>query len=174
MTTADTAAGRALHYTVPGMPPDDAVNLADMLQERLDNLTELALTLKHVHWNVVGPHFIAVHTMIDPQVDAVRDMADAIAERITTLGASPHGLPGGMVSRRSNDDYLLGRREAIEHLRALSLTYTRVIIGQREAIAAATDDLVTQDMLISQSAALEKFPWFVRAHSETFDGQLGW
>src|SRR3712207_8342276 len=41
-----------------------------------------SLTLKHIHWNVVGPHFIAVHEMIDPQVDAVRLMVDAIAERI--------------------------------------------------------------------------------------------
>jgi starvation-inducible DNA-binding protein len=174
MTATETKSEAAVHYTVPGMPSQDAARLTVLLQERLDTLNELALTLKHAHWNVVGPHFIAVHTMIDPQVDAVRDMVDTIAERIATLGASPNGLPGGMVSRRSRDDYVLGRDDAIAHLRALSLTYTRVIIGQREAVVAAEGDAVTQDMLTAQSAELEKFLWLVRAHSETADGQLDW
>src|SRR4051794_16223804 len=95
-------------YTVPGMRLDDAHGVVAVLQQRLDVLNELALTLKHIHWNVVGPHFIAVHTMIDPQVDAVRDMVDALAERIATLGGSPNGLPGAMVAGRDWPDYELG------------------------------------------------------------------
>ena len=59
-------------YTVPGMKPDAASEVIGLLQDRLNALNDLALTLKHVHWNVVGPHFIAVHTMLDPQVDGVR------------------------------------------------------------------------------------------------------
>ena len=70
----------------------------------MNALNDLALTLKHVHWNVVGPHFIAVHEMLDPQVDATREMTDAIAERIATLGA-PVGTPGAFVEARSWDDY---------------------------------------------------------------------
>ena len=49
----------------------------------------LELTLKHNHWNVVCPTFISVHGIIDPQVDAVREMSDTIAERIATLGGRP-------------------------------------------------------------------------------------
>lgn len=59
----------------------------------MNALNDLALTLKHIHWNVVGPHFIAVHTMLDPQVVAVREMADETAERIATLGVAPLGTP---------------------------------------------------------------------------------
>jgi starvation-inducible DNA-binding protein len=36
-----------------------------MMQGRLVGLVDLALTLKHIHWNVVGPDFISVHTMLD-------------------------------------------------------------------------------------------------------------
>src|SRR5580692_9435279 len=53
-------------YTVPGMKADSAERLTALLQERLNSLNDLALTLKHVHWNVTGPNFIAVHTMLEP------------------------------------------------------------------------------------------------------------
>ena len=59
-------------YTVPGMKSDSAERVIKLLQDRLNSLSDLGLTLKHVHWNVTGPNFIAVHTMLDPQVDTVR------------------------------------------------------------------------------------------------------
>ena len=168
------SAPAAWAYTVPGLDIDHARAVAVVLQERLDTLNDLALTLKHVHWNVVGPHFIAVHTMLDPQVDTVREMVDVIAERIATLGSSPHGLPGGIVARRDWHDYELGRFDALDHLKALSLTYTRVIKGHRHAIAATEVDAPSQDILITQSGQLEKFQWLVRAHSERANGELTW
>ena len=82
------------------MKPDQAQAVIDILQDRLDSLNDLALALKHVHWNVVGPQFIAVHTMLDPQVEAARPMADQTAERIAALGGSPSGTPGALVARR--------------------------------------------------------------------------
>ncbi len=76
-------------YTVPGLTTAEGQKVAGILQERLNALNDLQLTLKHVHWNVVGPHFIAVHEMIDPHVDEVRAMVDETAERIATLGVAP-------------------------------------------------------------------------------------
>ena len=96
-------------YTVPGLKTDIAERIAALLQDRLNSLSDLALTLKHVHWNVTGPNFIAVHTMLDPQVDAVRAMVDETAERIAALGASPCGTPGALVAQRDWDDYSIGR-----------------------------------------------------------------
>ena len=87
------------NFTVPGMTRDDAVKVIDHLQGRLVTLIDLQLTLKHIHWNVVGPAFIGVHEMLDPQVDAVRAMVDETAERIATLGGEPNGLPGNLVRR---------------------------------------------------------------------------
>jgi starvation-inducible DNA-binding protein len=162
-----------VRYTVPGVTRGDADSVISLLQDRLNALNDLALTLKHVHWNVVGPHFIAVHTMLDPQVDAVRLMVDDIAERIATLGGSPTGTPGALVKQRSWDDYDVGRADAIAHLGALDLVYGGIIEAHRKAIDATEDpDPVTQDMLIEQAGALEKFHWLVRAHLEDSRGDL--
>ncbi|MEJ7702609.1 MAG: DNA starvation/stationary phase protection protein [Geodermatophilaceae bacterium] len=162
-----------MSFTIPSLDESDARQVAALLQDRLNALTDLHLTLKHVHWNVVGPHFIAVHQMLDPQVDAVRLMADALAERIAALGSEPIGTPGALVRARSWDDYSINRAGAIEHLAALNLVYDGIITDHRDAIDETEDpDPVTQDMLIGQSAQLEQFQWFIRAHLERSSGDL--
>jgi len=172
-TDSSPAARQRTAYTVPGMAQGVADDLVPLLQDRLHALNDLALTLKHIHWNVVGTHFIAVHTMLDPQVDAVREMVDETAERIATLGGSPIGTPGALAADRSWDDYSLGRATALEHLAALDLVYAGVIESHRKAIEATDEpDPVSQDMLIGQARQLEQFQWFVRAHLESADGRL--
>lgn len=52
----------------------------------------------------MGPNFIGVHEMIDPQIAAVRGYADQVAERIAALGASPQGTPGAIIKDRTWDD----------------------------------------------------------------------
>ena len=82
-------------FTIPGLTDKQGARLAELLQKQLSTYNDLHLTLKHIHWNVVGPNFIGVHEMIDPQVESVRKFADDVAERIAALGASPEGTPGG-------------------------------------------------------------------------------
>ena len=161
-------------FTVPSLTPGEGAQVAAVLQERLHSLNDLHLTLKHVHWNVVGPNFIAVHEMLDPQVDSVRAMVDEIAERIATLGVSPVGTPGALVAARTWADYPIGRALTTEHLTELDKVYTGVILAHRAA-ADATEkfDLITNDLLIGQLHDLEKFQWFVRAHLESSGGALG-
>ncbi len=160
-------------YTVPGLDPEKGRKVAELLQGRLNALTDLHLTLKHIHWNVVGPNFIGVHEMLDPQVDAVREMSDDVAERIATLGYEPIGTPGALVANRTWDDYSINRAMTQEHLAALDLVYSGVITDHRAAIEATDDlDLVTQDMIIGQNEQLEQFQWFVRAHLEDASGTL--
>lgn len=163
----------ASEYTVPGMDRGVADQVIETLQHRLTALLDLQLTLKHVHWNVVGPTFIGVHEMLDPQVDAVRLMSDDVAERIATMGGQPVGTPGFITKNRGWDDYSLLRAGTAAHLAALDLVYNGVIADHRKAIAQFDDlDLVSQDILIAQTEKLEMFQWFVRAHLEDSSGSL--
>jgi starvation-inducible DNA-binding protein len=161
------------NFTVPGLTLEDGHKVANALQDRLHALNDLQLTLKHAHWNVVGRGFIGVHEMLDPQIDAVREAVDTTAERMATMGVAPLGTPGAIVRDRSWDDYSLGRATVEEHLGALDIVYDGVIADHRKAIEMVGDiDPITEDILIGQTAVLEQFQWFIRAHLETHFGVL--
>ncbi len=160
-------------YTIPGLSEEDSSRVISALQERLSAYNDLHLTLKHVHWNVVGPNFIGVHEMLDPQIDLVRGYADEVAERIAAMGGAPRGTVGAIVEDRTWDDYGLDRDTVPAHLAALDLVYSGVVGSLRKAVELAGDiDPVSEDLLIGQTAELEKFQWFIRAHLEDTGGHL--
>jgi len=155
------------------MTASEASKTADTLQGRLSALIDMQLTLKHVHWNVVGSNFIGVHEMLDPQYAAVSIMVDDVAERLAALGYEPMGTPGFVTKNRTWEDYSLGRAGTMEHLGALDLVYQGLIGDHRKALKALEDlDLVSQDLMIQQCQQLEKFHWFIRAHLEDDGGRL--
>lgn len=160
-------------YTVPGVEVKTGHSIADALQSRLQGLNELALILKHAHWNVVGPQFIAVHEMLDSQTDEVRDFVDEMAERIATLGVSPNGLPGNLVAHRQTPEYPLGRATAQDHLRLIDKYYTHNIESHRFVLEHFGDlDPITEDLLVAQTRAIEKLQWFLRAHLDNGAGNI--
>ncbi|HEX2574941.1 MAG TPA: DNA starvation/stationary phase protection protein [Aquihabitans sp.] len=160
-------------YTAPGLDEAGAAQVREALQNRLVALIDMTLTLKHIHWNVVGPNFIGVHEMIDPQYDAVALMVDAVAERIATLGGQPLGTPSAVVEGRTWDDYKLNRALTKEHLQGLDHVYEGLIEDHRKVIELSSEiDPVTEDLLIGQVAQLELFHWFVRAHLEDKSGNI--
>lgn len=168
-----TTGQKVAQFTAPGLSESKADKTINVLDERMVSLIDLALTLKHIHWNVVGPNFIGVHEMLDPQVKAVNGMVDDIAERIATLGGVPVGTPGSIAERREWKDYSLNRALVAEHLGALDIVYNGVNATHRSAIdALAETDPVSEDMLTGQLAELEQFQWFVRAHLESSEGRL--
>ncbi len=162
------------HYAPANLGTERAEKVAEILQERLASLLDLSLILKHVHWNVVGMGFIAVHEMMDDQVETVGGHVDSVAERISTLGGVPAGLAGQIVDmREADEDYALGRAEVMAHLGALDKVYERVTSGHRRAIDQVGDlDPVSEDLLTGQAGELELAHWFVRAHISNVDGEL--
>jgi len=165
--------GAEVKTTVPGLSHDSTLAAIAALQERLVATLDLQLTLKHIHWNVVGMNFIAIHEMLDPQVGAVRAQSDAIAERIATLGGEPHGTPAAITEGRTWSDYDINRAPTVQHLVALDEVYSGVI-GDHRAAASELGGLdpVSEDLLIGHLRDLELFQWFVRAHLKDATGDV--
>lgn len=164
---------KSADFTAPGIENEAAKKTIEILDQRMVALIDLQLTLKHIHWNVVGPNFIGVHEMLDPQVETVREMTDTIAERIATLGGVPVGTPQALVERRTWKDYSLGRGLVTDHLAELDKVYVGINKDHRKALNTLSEiDPVSEDMLIGQLGDLEQFQWFVRAHIESSTGEL--
>lgn len=167
------SASQPIKTPVPSVSIRDSSSAVDILQERLVALLDMQLTLKHVHWNVVGMNFIAVHEMLDPQVDAIRAMSDEVAERIATMGGEPLGTPGAIVRIRSWDGYQLNREPSVRHLAALDDAYSGVIEDHRTAADKLSElDKVSEDIFIGHLRQLELFQWFIRAHLKDAAGDV--
>ncbi len=156
----------ALLYTNPGLDEETSEKIITILQNRLSNEQEAALVLKHAHWNLVGPNFIAVHEMLDPEVDSVLNQADETAERISQLGGSPMGRADDVVANRTWDKFeLTGRKSVEEYLKALIAYYEQFVAADREAIKQLDElDVISSNIVQDHVQDLEKFLWFMRAH----------
>ena len=62
-----------------------------LLNARLADALDLEAATKQAHWNVKGPHFIALHKLFDELHSNVEEHVDTIAERVTALGSVAHG-----------------------------------------------------------------------------------
>ena len=98
-----------LAFVVPGLDEAASEKAIAILQNRLSQEQEAALVLKHAHWNVTGPNFIAVHEMLDPEVEAVMAAARVLVPamiRFCAISAAPAKLPwGGAVNSASGRRY---------------------------------------------------------------------
>ena len=155
----------ALSFIIPGLDEVASEKIIGILQERLSQEQEAALVLKHAHWNVAGPNFIAVHEMLDPQVDEVLAMADETAERIAALGGSPSGRPDDIVRYRTWDKFELeGRQNTLDYLRALDKYYDSFIKADRTVIKELDDlDVISSNIVQDHVLKLEQFQWFMRS-----------
>lgn len=156
----------ALSFIIPGLNEATSEKVIGILQERLSQEQEAALVLKHAHWNVAGPNFIAVHEMLDPEVEAVLAQADETAERIATLGGTPDGRADAITRNRTWKPFDVdGRAGTEKYLEALIEYYDAFIADDRKAIAELDElDVISSNIIQDHVQELEKFQWFMRSH----------
>ena len=71
--------------------PHARETIAYELQSTMQELVDLSLIGKQLHWAVVGHAFRPVHEQLDELVASWRDLADVVAERAVALGYVPDG-----------------------------------------------------------------------------------
>lgn len=135
-----------------------------VLQHALVDLVHLHLAAKQVHWNVIGTQFRTVHLQLDDLVASAREFADQVAERSATLGVPADGRPHTVADTSDvpePDEGWLRDVDVIEYVvSALERVVRRLRAGVDETDKS---DLVTQDLLLEATAALEKAHWMWQA-----------
>jgi starvation-inducible DNA-binding protein len=140
--------------------------VAEYLNERLADAIDLGAQTKHAHWNVKGPHFIALHELFDKVAESVEDHVDDIAERITTLGGTAYGTIAAAAKTTSLKPYPEDISEGIEHVDALSSALAEFGKKVRKGIeqTGKWGDADTADLLTGISRDVDKYLWFLEAH----------
>jgi starvation-inducible DNA-binding protein len=134
------------------------------LQATLVDLVDLSLIAKQAHWNVVGPNFRSAHLQLDELVNTARQYVDEVAERANAIGISPNGKAKTVVESSGVPEYP-DNWQSVEATVAAIVDILASLIERLRARIDETDksDLVTQDLLIEITRALEEAHWMWQA-----------
>jgi len=143
----------------------------DLLNQQLADALDLALQAKQAHWNVKGPHFIALHELFDELVTEILEHADDLAERAVALGGTAYGTVRTAARTSRLAEYPLGIHSGRQHVAALSAAVAKFCASARAGIDAATalGDADTVDLFTEISRGADKLLWKVEAHAQAKD-----
>ena len=152
--------------TSPYMNGSSNTHITKALTSVLADMFVLYFKTHAYHWNVVGPHFKALHDLFGEQYTELWTAIDEVAERIRALGA-PAPLSVAHMIKESNlqetgqcpDD--LGMIQALlsDHRRIVETLYTALRIAQDSS------DEATVDLLIGRIHIHEKSAWMLESLS---------
>jgi starvation-inducible DNA-binding protein len=141
-------------------------SMIGLLNQQLVDTLDLYTQVKQAHWNVKGPHFIALHELFDKLAEDLEDPVDDIAERVTALGGVARGT-ARLAARESRLSEL--PHDSFDGLNVVALLadrYAALGASTRAAIesAAGAGDADTSDLFTGISRGLDKALWFLEAH----------
>ena len=139
-----------------------------LMNQRLASAVDLQTQLKQAHWNVKGPSFMGLHELFDKADEAVESYVDMIAERIVQLGGIAEGTVRVAASRSRLPEYPLEIADGMAHVEAVARALSTFGQEARTTIDEADelDDADTADLFTEVSRGIDKWLWFVEAHSQ--------
>jgi starvation-inducible DNA-binding protein len=155
-----------MNPTKNDLPEQTRRQMIDLCNARLADAIDLQTQTKQAHWNVKGPHFIALHELFDKVNEDVEEYVDLIAERGVQLGGSVLGTARSVAKRSMLAEYPLTTGTGLQHVDALSSALAAFGKLIRSAIEASdlADDKDTNDVFIEISRGVDKWLWMVEAH----------
>jgi len=157
-----------MYETENDLPKDARVELIGILNQRLADSIDLQMQLKQAHWNVKGPHFIGLHELFDQIDEAVEGYVDLNAERIVQLGGIAEGTARVAAARSRLEEYPLDIADGHAHVEAVAKALSTFGHEARKTIDEAEElgDADTADIFTEISRGIDKWLWFVEAHSQ--------
>jgi starvation-inducible DNA-binding protein len=139
-----------------------------LMNQRLASAVDLQMQMKQAHWNVKGPSFIGLHELFDKANEAVESYVDMLAERIVQLGGIAEGTVRVSAARSRLAEYPSAIADGMAHVEAVARALSTFGQEARSTINEADelDDADTADLFTEISRGIDKWLWFVEAHSQ--------
>src|SRR5213080_3732346 len=167
-TTARITALPTMYETENDIPEQRRSELNALMNQRLADAVDLQMQMKQAHWNVKGPHFIGLHELFDQIDEAVESYVDLIAERVVQLGGIAEGTVRVAAERSRLEEYPLDIADGQAHVEAVSKALSTFGHEVRKTIdeAEELENADTADIFTEISRGIDKWLWFVEAHSQ--------
>ena len=174
MKSVNSARGEAaqdapkMYETENDISKDHRIELNAQMNQRLASAVDLQMQMKQAHWNVKGPSFIGLHELFDKVAEAVEGYVDEIAERIVQLGGVAEGTVRMAAARTRLPEYSPEISEGMAHVEGVARALSTFGEEARRTIDEADEleDADTSDMFVEISRGIDKWLWFVEAHSQ--------
>jgi starvation-inducible DNA-binding protein len=156
-----------MHPTRNDLSPDVREPMIRLLCDRLADAIDLQSHLRHAHWNVKGPQFIALHELFGKLSGELDAVIDDLAERAVQLGGTPRGTVRHAAKQSSLSEYATDAAGGPDHCRALSASLSAYGASVRRAIDAAAErgDAGTADLFTAISRDADKALWLIESHT---------
>ena len=157
-----------MYETENDIPKAARSELNALINQRLADVIDLQMQLKQAHWNIKGPHFIGLHELFDKIAGDVETYVDEIAERAVQLGGIAQGTVRVAAARSRLEEYPLTIADGSAHVEAVAKALSTFGREARVSIdeANALNDADTADLFTEVSRGIDKWLWFVEAHSQ--------
>lgn len=167
-STNKTVNAPKMYETENDIPQERRSELIPLLNQRLADAVDLQTQMKQAHWNVKGPNFIGLHELFDQIDEAVESYVDLIAERIVQLGGIAEGTARVAAARSRLEEYPLDIADGSAHVEAVAKALSTFGHEARNTIDQADElgDANTADIFTEISRGIDKWLWFVEAHSQ--------
>lgn len=161
--------GERVFNTRNNLPADARAKIGVLLNQRLADAIDLDTQTKHAHWNVKGPHFIALHLLFDEVYNAVEQYVDLLAERVVQLGGVAGGTARMAAAHSMLSEYPPDMVGGTEHVNALASALGEFGALMRDTITEVIGlrDQDTADICTEISRGVDKHLWLVEAHVQT-------
>lgn len=136
-----------------------------VLNACLADSIDLYNATRSAHWNVKGPQFHSIHTMLEEFYNQLQTASDDLAERVVQLGGTALGTTQVLAQSTRLPPYPTDTYAGEDHLKALAERYAAVAKSLREGIEETDEagDADTADLLTEQSRAVDKQLWMIEA-----------
>lgn len=149
-----------------GLSGDAVENVISTLTQALADIQVLYVKTLNVHWNIVGPSFYGIHSLLDEQYNALKADGDAVAERIRGYGVPVIGSMNEFLEQTRLKEKSGGQTVDIEALGELVTDHETVIRNLRKDIDSCAEeygDQAAADLLTGQLQKHQDMAWMLRS-----------